>query len=1199
MAAMQADASGSLPAPAAFSGDDSAQHAGQSLLRGGGALLLGIFLLSGASGLVYQVVWSRSLTLVFGSTTQGIATVLAAFMGGLALGSWLAARVGDRVASPLRIYGLLEGGIALLSLAVLLLLPALEGLYQILYGRVPLSLGGLTALRLVLASLFLLPATTLMGATLPVLSASFERMGRVAGQGASILYAFNTIGAVAGSAAAGFLLLPALGATGTTLAAAAGNLAAALGALWLSRQVEEQGRQMRVPFASGKGAPRDEAPAEEEALPAATRAAVTAAIAASGAAALVLEVCWTRTLSLTLGSSTQAFTIMLTTFLIGLAGGSALTSRWLGRLRDPAGVFAMAEIGAGFAVYAGIFLFPELPYAFLKLYGATREAPELFHLGRFTLAAAIMLAPTLLLGATFPLALRCVRLGARDAARPVGLLYSVNTLGAIAGSLTAGFVLIPAVGLRLTLVIAAMVCLAIGAALLALSSRARHAVRWAFASAIFLIMPGLPLGAPAWNPMLMTSGVFQYAPRFLDQLPTRAAFLEYHDPRSQLYYRDGLTTTVTVEKRPMRSDGKVWLVLTVNGKVDASTVGDMETQILLGQAPLLISKDPSNVLVIGWGSGITVGSTLAHESVRSVRVVEIEEAVVEASGLFRDFNGDPRKDPRIELEINDARHSLLVDPRRYDVIISEPSNPWLSGPSRLFTREFFEMARERLAPGGILCQWVQMYGLDVDSYLALLRTLSDVFADVVVLKGSPGDTIVLASAEPIRFDLDQIQRRLQDPKVAAELARMHMTNLPAFLARYRTGGDVLRATVGKGILNTDDNAYIEFAAARTLYEVEDIAVDSLLLRSVSSPLDRSDLSGLAPESALRIGLQLARQWLEQGLVERARGALDWAQAALPASPAVVAEAAAIRGTILEREGSMESARSAWSEALEQDPNCEEALLGLGKLLAKESETLPRAIELLERAARSLPASPQAHLELARVLRASGNHLEAIQVLDAAAALDAPPSIAAFIEMEMGRACLAAGDLPCAVDRLLRYFREWREVPKPAQLSIDAALDLGQAYMLQGNRTAAMEHFRVAAELGGTLARWHRRQAEEATARGATALAEQHLREAVELNAFDADSYNALAAHLVREGRWDEAEQTWRELLVRHPDDLSAIRGILAGLEQQGRIRESVPYLEHLIDVEMDGAVIALLQQRLAQLKADLPAGPEPSGGLSR
>jgi spermidine synthase len=1141
--------------------------------------LLSIFLLSGAGGLVYQVVWSRTLTLVFGSTTQGVATVLAAFMGGLALGSWAASRVGDRIAAPLRAYGLLECGVAAAGLGVVLLAPVLDAVYRAVYPVAELSLPALTLVRFLLASAFLLPATTLMGATLPVLSAHLERRSGIEGHGASKLYTVNTLGAVLGAAAAGFWLLPAAGILGSTLAAAGSNLLAAAGAFLLARREGAAPRPGPPPAAPARV--HEAPPAEPLGLEA--RAGAAAALAVSGAGALVLEVAWTRTLSLVLGSSTHAFTVMLATFLIGLALGSAAATRRLGRIRNPLAAFALCELGVGAAVYLGVFVFPELPYAFLALFRAAGAAPLWFQAGRFALAASVMLVPTALLGATFPLAVRCWRMGASEAARPVGKLYAANTLGAIAGSVAAGFLLIPHVGLRQTLIAGALVNLSIGAFLLAVQPSGRPAARYGIAGAVVLLLPALPLGAPPWNPLLMTSGVFQYASQYNESFRTRREFLDYHRSHKHLYYRDGPTTTVTVEKRPAARDGRVWLVLTVNGKVDASTTADMDTQVLLGHLPMLAAAEARRVMVVGWGSGVTAGAVLRHPEVAALRAVEIEPAVLEASRFFQEFNHDPFADPRLRIEINDARHALLVDRGTYDVIISEPSNPWLAGPSRLFTREFFLLARDRLAPSGILCQWLQLYGLDPDAYRALIRTLHGVFDHVAVFKGSRADTLVMASPAPIRFDLARMRARMAAPAVASDLARIGLEGPASLLARFRVGGAAVRAFAGEGPINTDDNALLEFAALRNLYRETDAANDRILAEAAASPLDLVDAAGLAPEEAGRFPILLARELLRAGLTRRAREALDRtagppAAGTAPLPPAAAAEAEALLGDIAEKDGDAGAARRSWEEALRLDPDCLPALLALGRRALEEGGDPPAAERSFRRAAERHPGSAEAKVGLGRALAALGRAPEAAGVLTEAAGLASDPAVAASARMHLGRACLAAGDAACAVRELGRYFREWRHVPKPAEVSVAAAVDLGRAHLVLGDERAALEHFRVASDLGGSLARWHQGQAEEARRRGDGAAVERHLREAVAWNPMNPATHRSLGDFLMTEGRWEEARRAWSELLDRAPDDRTALGGAVEALRRLGRIEEAAPLIKRLMDAEEDPARLDALRE---------------------
>jgi len=1157
--------------------------------RPSGWILLTLFLISGASGLIYQVVWSRAMTLVFGSTTQGVATVLAAFMAGLALGSWAASRFGDRLSRPLRTYVVLEAGIAILSLSVLFLMPALDAAYRALYPIVHLSLPALTLLRFVLASAFLLPATTLMGATLPVLSAFTEKRGGVEGEGASALYAANTAGAVVGTAAAGFWLLPAVGMEITALIAAAGNLGAAIGALYLSRRLEGSHTREAPPpadAASGPAAPDEPDPLRAGGLSPGVRVALAAAIAVSGAGAMLLEVGWTRTLSLILGSSTQAFTVMLTTFLIGLAAGSAAASRILGRLRHPIRALALVEVLAGLTVYAGVRLFPELPYAFLVLFRLTQGRPPLFDAGRFALAGSIMLAPTLLLGAAFPLVVRCFRLGAKEAARPVGRLYAVNTLGAIAGSLAAGFLLIPALGLQRTLVAGGFINMAVGIGLVVLSPPAlrvappgRRGGRLALVGGLVVLLLALPALTPRWNPLLMSSGVFQYAPAFMSDSLTRKDFLDYHAAHRNLFYRDGPTATVAIEKQPPRPDGKVRIALTVNGKVDATSVDDMETQVLMGQLPLLLARSPGRVLAIGWGSGISVGSALSHVGVESLRAIEIEPAVIEASRFFTDYNRDPYRDPRLRLEIDDARHALLVDRNTYDVILSEPSNPWLAGPSRLFTREFFLLAKKRLAPGGVLCQWVQLYALDRDSYFALIRTLEDVFADVAVLKGSHGDTIVMAGDAPIRFDAARIEERMKPSEVASDLARIQMRSAASLLARFRAGGAALRALAGDGPMNTDDNGLVEFAAARSLYGRSEMENDALLAAAPSPALDRTDLSGLPGDDAARFPAALARELLAAGLPDRAREALDRAESGGSLSRSAAADLAMARSSWLARAGRSDEARGKLEEALRLDPGCLPALLGLGRSLLENRD--PRAAaKVLARAVEAAPGSSEARVGLGRSLLESGSPREAIEALTAAADLHPDTTIAPSLHLHWGRACHALGDEECAVRQLSAYFYDARGAPRRAEDGIQGAIDLGLAYLALDRRAEALAPFRLAADLGASLAATQRDQADAALARGDLQGYEAHLLLATRWDSRDVQSHYRLGDLMMRSERWPDAWALWSDLLRRLPDDAVALGGAVEALRRLGRPAEAAPMLRRLIDLEEDPARIRQLRQLL-------------------
>ena len=1171
------------------------------------ALLLAIFLLSGSSGLIYQVVWSRSLVLIFGSTTHAISTVLAAFMGGLALGSILVGRRGDRFSNPLKVYAIIEAAIAVLALAVLLVLPALIPIYRVAWQSAGATPAVLNMLRFLLACLVLLPPTTLMGATLPILSAHLERRGRAtgsqaAGSGAGALYAANTVGAVAGAAITGFFLLPALGMFLSAVVAAAANLIAAAAAWRLATRTASHQALPASDAATVQpaptGVPRAEAPRVDAPRVDAPRAVLLIVFAISGAGALIFEVVWTRVLSLVLGSSTQAFTIMLTTFLAGLALGSALATRLLPRITNAIQAFVLIELGAGLTAFFGIYLFAELPYAFLKLFGAVGDSHFLFSAGRFLLAALVMLPPTLCLGAAFPLAARALLKRGEAVSAPVAALYTSNTVGAIIGSTAAGFILIPFIGLQASLLVGCALNVAAGAVLLAAGRNEKPILRYGLSAALIVSLPGLVTGMPDWNGMVMTAGVYQYAPRYLSQFHSRREFLDFHAAHAQLYYKDGPTTTVTVEKRPERIDGKVNIVLSVNGKVDASSAGDMDTQVLLGQLPMLVADHPRTALVIGLGSGVSAGSALTH-SLDKLTIVEIEPAILEAEQFFTAVNGRPLADPRTTVRVNDARNDLLVSDDTYDVIISEPSNPWITGPSKLFTREFFELARSRLNPGGLLCQWVQLYGLDPDALKTLLRTYAAVFPHRMVFKGSMGDLLILGSSQPLALDVDRMTARMREPRVQHDLARVKISTPVDLLVRFRLADADIDQYVragGNGTagpLNTDDNALIEFAAARSLYR-EDYKANDVELAAfgttVLPSLVFSDVTGSAT-SASDLAAGLAARLINAGLIVRAQALVDAATAAMTTDGGTKIQRArllAVGGDLLSRKGDAAGAYELWLKALAADPVQPRAAIGVASHLMAGGDTAG-ALKLLESAADDRACL----LELARarlLTRDAAGALTAAERLEDPASCSGgetghDPQTGPFIHLYKGRALAALGRHEEAGHHLRLYFDLFPATPRPAERSIEAATDLAGVCIALADESCAIAQYRVITGLADSLASWNGREAKDAIERKDLPAAAGHLRAALKWNPQDNRLRRLLAQTLNELGGHEEAVATWRDLDNRLEGDEEALHNI-AGLSlAMRRPDDAIAAFERLREIEDDPAVITQIDDSIRQIKA--------------
>jgi spermidine synthase len=767
--------------------------------------VLACFFCSGATGLVYEVIWMRMLGLVFGHTVYAVSTVLAAFMGGLALGSSLFGRVADRHRHPVRLYGLLELGIAGFAAATPMLIAAVEWVYLAYAQRVGLPASGFSPFQLALVVGVLAIPTTLMGGTLPILGRFFvTRRDEIGGQ-IGRLYALNTFGAVGGAYLAGFFLLPGLGISVSLWLVAGVNVAIGLAAILLDRLL----------CGARQEAPRP-APAPEMAdgalppLPQATAFVVLLVFGTSGAASMMYEVGWTRALSLVLGSSTYAFTTMLVTFLVGLAAGSALFARWWGRRAVPAWSPALIQLGIGLSAALVLPFFDRLPEAFFAVFRITQSPPVIL-VAQFLLAASVMLVPTLFMGATFPCTVRVLVRGLDAVGFNVGRIYAINTVGAILGTVAAGFLLIPAWGLQRSL-LAAMAVNLCGAAVIAIVGlrEERRPVLILTALGAMLALIGLPL-LPKWNPNVMVSGVVVYGPLYVAQ--GREARLRDVLPGEGelLYYRDGIGATVSVQRRGEE------VFLRVNGKTDANNAGDMRTQLMLAHIPLMLHPAPRQVLVIGLGSGVTAAAAAQHP-IEHVDVAEIEPAMIPAAAFFNKENRYVLGNPRVQMHVADGRHFLLTRSSPYDVIISEPSNPWISGIGSLFTVDFYGMAAQRLKADGLYVQWLQAYNLDPDDFRMVIASFKRVFPHAWMWSINKGDFLLLGSRQPLLLDPNRLRARFEaSAGVRQDLAMLGMSDPMTILVDFSLGDQDLNRLATGARLNTDDLPLLEFSAPLSLY----------------------------------------------------------------------------------------------------------------------------------------------------------------------------------------------------------------------------------------------------------------------------------------------------------------------------------------------------------------------------------------------
>jgi spermidine synthase len=758
-------------------------------------LALGVcFFLSGAGSLVLEVVWTRHLRLVFGTTTLAISTILVSYMAGLGIGGFLGGRRSPRVRDGVRAYGLVEIAVGLYALAV----PAIFAVFPWL-GRgwlEELSFWPAALVRFALALAVLIAPTVGMGMTLPFLTRAVVRDPAAAGRGIAILYGVNTLGAVSGVFLATFALLPGLGVRGASFAGAGIYFAVGAFALWLAR---------RAPAAD---APETQ-PAEARA-PLARWNPALLSYGTVGFTSLVYEVAWTRALSMVMGSSIYAFASMLASFLLGIALGS-LAAQWMAdRLRRPLVAYAVGIAVLGVLSLVSLSVLPHLPHAFMALVRNFGASAFLLLLSQIAVAIAVMFPPAFVLGALFPLLARA-QTDAEGAAPAVGDVYFVNTVGSALGAFLAGFVLLPWLGLRGTATLAIAVNLAAGAALLLWRGSERPRRRLALAAAPALLALGIAVHPPALDVSELALSGF-VPTRIFDDTPD-ASLLEGIAPEEILYYRDGLSATVSVhEMRTQRA-------LHLNGKADASTGFDMATQVLLAHAGMLFGKPPRNVLVIGWASGVSVGSAARNPAPERIDAVELEPAMLEASRFFEQVNSKPLDDPRVKVVLDDARHYVETTRTKYDVIISEPSNPWLTGVANLFTREYFAAARRALSPEGRLLTWFPLYAIDREALHSIVSALSAEFPAVyaLVLDRNTPDLMLLAAQSPLTPE-DLPRWESLPPAVQSDLYRVGTHSTAELWSLLRLMPEDLAALAGDGAAqNSDDNLFVELRTPWLVY----------------------------------------------------------------------------------------------------------------------------------------------------------------------------------------------------------------------------------------------------------------------------------------------------------------------------------------------------------------------------------------------
>lgn len=751
---------------------------------------------------MYEVVWARMLSILLGSTFEAVSTVITSFMFGLAFGSFLAGRLSGQLKNPLKTYAILEVFIGFFALAFY---------YFIFYGaswhrNVHLFFGEVSIIPdaiLYLSSFFFgaLP-TIMMGATFPVISMFFIKRRGDTGRGVGILYGFNTLGAVLGAFASGFVIIPLMGMKKATYFAASINLAVFISVLVIDKLWNVEVTKLSLLK-------------NNERVPIFPKNRIFVfflfVFALAGFTSMAYEVAWTRLLTMVIGNSVYAFSAILTVYLSGIALGSFTIARYADGIKKIYLFFCVTEFAIFFFVLVLLYMADWLPFLFIDLFKWVKPSFVNTELITFIVVITVVFIPSLFMGATFPIFNRIFVTRTDNIGGGIGNVYSANTVGGIFGALIAGFYYIPTYGIQKTILFTAGINLFIGIAVAVQSPFLKEHSKSIMVIIFGFLFAFYSIWVPKWNNKILNMGVYVYAEwyKYADK-NFGLQFDRIADERELIFFEEGKGSTVAVTKTDEIS-------LQINGKTDAGTTrDDMITQTMLSVLPLLLHKGPERALIIGLGSGVSLGAA-ENFYLKEIDCVEILPAVVRANKYFKSINKNALDDPRIKLLIRDGRHHLELTDKKYDVIVSEPSNPWIKGMSNLFTEEFFSIARERLDEGGIMAQWLQIYSLSEDGLKIILNTFKSIFPHSSVWYFGGEDLIIVGSTEKIINYEERLKRIYHNPELLTDLKGLEFDDYEKLINARLLDERKVKKFTEMARINRDDHPIIEFEMPKYIY----------------------------------------------------------------------------------------------------------------------------------------------------------------------------------------------------------------------------------------------------------------------------------------------------------------------------------------------------------------------------------------------
>ncbi len=1050
-----------------------------SLLRRTRALILLFLIVSGSCGLVYEILWMKMLSLVTGNTVFSVTTVLTAFMGGLALGSFLAGRFEDRIRNPLRAYALMEGGIGIYALLLPFLIAGTEPFFRFVYQSMNPSFYTFSLLKFFVCGILLLAPTTLMGATLPVLSKHFVAKNTHVGWNVGLLYGLNTLGAVLGCALAGFVFIPALGVTWTIYGAAFLNIAIAVCVLKIAKKnIHQKTSEDRI-------APKNQKGPVEKVVPMVGRSTlgvVMAGIGFSGIAAMIYQIAWTRVISLSIGSSVYAFSLIVTAFICGLALGSLIIAKFIDRQNHPIVLLALVQGAIGITALLIVPLLGRMPVFIAEKVFKTHHSFQYIHFMEFAIIFLLILLPTCMMGAAVPLAIKISTTDIRRVGRFFGNLYAVNTLGAIIGSFITGFLLIPYFGAQNSILIAVAINIFAAGLVLSYAKSISLIFRmsWMLLIAVIVVLSGYPV--TKWDSVILTSGPYIYSSKYKKVVAAKGIDTPgaMKEGRELLFFKEGLHAIVSVKKS---SIGEI--MLDVNGKVDASAKADAGTQLMIGHLPLLIHPEASDVLVIGLASGMTLGAVEKHP-VKAVDIVEIEPAMVEACYFFREFNGDPLNDPRTNLILGDGRNHLALTRQKYDVIASEPSNPWISGNANLFTKEFFTLAKNRLRKGGVMCVWIQAYSMFSRDFKSIVKTFHTVFPHVSLWEVAIGaDYILIGTMEELPVDLEVFKTRLNKMNIKSDLKKMNLETPVAFMNKLIITEKEIPQYTFKTPIHTDNNALIEYSAPKGFIKGQSIELMQELYKNQILPGDLLLYPGwiqvAAAVSDSLPGIFEAKKSIVSGLIHYA----------------LQEESKAIK---------------MFEKALTENPDDYDAVHWIATVsynIAKKSKRMDKSLEAYEKGIKVVDDFIGGNITLL------SDHFT--------------------LEGIYAKANLDLGNIYMNANRLEDAKKAFEKCIAAGGRLVGGHSNLGIVHVKMGNYGDAVKQFNLAIDQNPDLISAHINL-------GNTFLNQKKYRDAVrsyqnaqKLNPGFAPTYNNLGLAYYQLGQWDMAEKQWMHALKLKPD----------------------------------------------------------------